>query len=316
MTRVVVVDAGDDSQALRAALADHPEVAVDVAAELPRGDDVLALVVPPEVRVGAAELEALPRVRIVAALSTGFEQLDVEQIAAAGAWPTRCPSYCEEEVAEHAIAFALDLLRGVTMLDREVREGRWELGGAEPRRVAGAVMGIVGLGQIGRQVAWRASALGMRVLAHDPLVDSAEVELVSLDELLQTADVVTLHAPVMASTRGVIGARELGLMRPGAFLINCARAALVDHDALGEALRAGTLGGCALDVLPDEPPGSDEPALSWPRSLINPHAAWYSPQSADAPYRLCGEAIAAVLDGREPPGALARPLGRARDQGG
>jgi D-3-phosphoglycerate dehydrogenase / 2-oxoglutarate reductase len=128
-----------------------------------------------------------------------------------------------------------------------------------------------------------------------------------LEALLRAADVVTLHALLTADTRAMIGDRELGLMRRGAFLVNCARAALVDHDALGAALRSGALGGAALDVLPDEPPTPDEPALRWPRTLLNPHAAWFSPQSASAPYRLCGEAVAAVLADREPQGALARP---------
>ena len=109
----------------------------------------------------------------------------------------------------------------------------------------------------------------------------------------------------------MIGGRELALMPPGAYLVNCARAALVDHEALGEALRSGRLGGCALDVLPFEPPRDDEPALAWPRTLLNPHAAYYSPESATAPYRMAAEAVAAVLEGREPYGALTRPAARS-----
>jgi D-3-phosphoglycerate dehydrogenase len=108
-------------------------------------------------------------------------------------------------------------------------------------------------------------------------------------------------------THELISAERLALMRRDAYLVNCARSALVDHLALGEALRAGRLGGCALDVLPEEPPAADEPALRWPRTLINPHAAWYSPQSSSAPYRMAAQAAAAVLEGREPVGVLARP---------
>jgi phosphoglycerate dehydrogenase-like enzyme len=105
----------------------------------------------------------------------------------------------------------------------------------------------------------------------------------------------------------MIGAREFERMRPGAYLINCARAALVDHQALGEAMRSGRLGGCALDVLPLEPPSGDEPAFGWPRTVITPHSAWYSPASATAPYRMAAEAVAAVLEARDPHGLLARP---------
>jgi D-3-phosphoglycerate dehydrogenase len=312
MNRVVLLDPGGTTRAVRSALAAHPEVEVQAADSLPDGEDVVAVLVPPEVPVGATELAPLPGVRIVAATSTGFDHLALEQIAAAGAWATHCPGYCDEEVAEHAIAFALDLLRGLTLLDRAARAGEWNTMSVFPRRVAGAVLGIVGLGRIGRQVAWRGQRLGMRVIGTDPLIDAAEaerlgVELVPLHKLMAAADVVTLHTVLTPQTRSMIGARELELLGPEGFLVNCARAALVDHAALGEALRRPTIGGCALDVLPEEPPSPEEPAFEWPRTLINPHAAWYSPQSADAPYRMCGEAVAAVLEGREPYGVLARP---------
>ncbi|MFZ0088097.1 MAG: NAD(P)-dependent oxidoreductase, partial [Solirubrobacteraceae bacterium] len=169
-------------------------------------------------------------------------------------------------------------------------------------------LGIVGLGRIGRQVARRGRALGMRVVGHDPAVADVDgVAMLSLPKLLAAADVVTLHALLTPATRGLIGAGELALMRPDAYLVNCARADLVDHRALGDALRSGRLGGCALDVLPHEPPPVDEPAFSWPRTIINPHSAWYSPESATAPYRMAAEAVTAVLDGHEPAGALARP---------
>jgi D-3-phosphoglycerate dehydrogenase len=248
-------------------------------------------------------------VRIVAATATGFDHLDTAAIAAAGAWATHCPGYCDEEVAEHAMAFVVALLRGVVALDRAARAGVWDQTPSPPRRVAGATLGVVGLGRIGRAVARRASALGMRVLAHDPLVDGVEAtaELMALDELLAQADAITLHARLTDDSRQMIGARELALLPRGAFLVNCARAALVDHTALGEALHSGHLGGCALDVLPTEPPPPDEPAFDWPRTIINPHSAWYSPQSATAPYRMAAEAVAAVVEGREPYAAVARP---------
>jgi D-3-phosphoglycerate dehydrogenase len=150
----------------------------------------------------------------------------------------------------------------------------------------------------------------MRVLATDPVLEPADAvpaQLVALEELLRAADVVTLHTPLTDSTREMIGAQQLALMRSDAYLVNCARAALVDHAALGAALQAGQLAGCALDVLPQEPPAGDEPALGWPRTILNPHAAWYSPESRSAPYRMAAEAVAAVLDGREPVATLARP---------
>jgi D-3-phosphoglycerate dehydrogenase len=313
VTRVVLIDEVGDVDAARAALAAHPDVTVQRVDTLPAGDDIVGLLVGTEVPVGAYELAALPAVRIVAATATGYDHLALAEIAAAGAWATHCPGYCDVEVAEHTIAFALDLLRGVTVLDCAVHAGRYDHLEAPGRRVSGSVLGIVGLGRIGREVAWRGAALGMRVLAADPVVDpqqSAPAELVELAELLRVSDVVTLHAPLTAHTREMIGADQLAMMRADAYLVNCARTGLVNHGALGAALQSGRLGGCALDVLPDEPPREDEPALRWPRTIINPHSAWYSPQSSPAPYRIAAEAVAAVLEGREPAAALARPVTR------
>lgn len=306
MSRVILLDPAGRVDTVAGALSGHPELTVERADALPSGDDVVAVLVPPEIPVGAEELARLPGVRIVAATSTGFDHLDTAAIPAAGAWATHCPGYCDEEVAEHAIAMAVALLRGVVLLDRSARQGIWDETPSPPRRVAGATLGIAGLGRIGRAVARRARALDMRVLAHDPHA-AGGAELVALDELLASSDVITLHALLTAETKHLIGARELALMPAGAYLVNCARAGLVDHAALGEALRAGHLGGCALDVLPTEPPPPDEPAFGWPRTIITPHSAWYSPQSATAPYRMAAEAVAAVLEGREPDGALARP---------
>jgi D-3-phosphoglycerate dehydrogenase / 2-oxoglutarate reductase len=310
MSRVVLVDPGDGLETVRDALREHPDVTVDLADTLPSGTGVVGVLVPPDVPVGGSALAGLPDLRVVAATATGYDHLDLAAISAAGAWATHCPGYCTEEVAEHAIAFALDLLRGVTLLDRSVHAGAWDLHQAAPQRVSGAVLGIIGLGRIGREVARRALALEMRVLGFDPMVSPAQadgIELHELDFVLARADVVTLHALLIPGQAPLIGAAELEAMRPGAYLINCARAGLVNSEALGAALKSGRIGGCALDVLPVEPPPDDQPELRWPRTLINPHAAWYSPAAATEPYRRAGEAVADVLGGREPADALARP---------
>jgi phosphoglycerate dehydrogenase-like enzyme len=308
MSRVVLLDPAGAPDTVAAALVEHPDIEVQRAERMPTGPDIVGLLVPPEQPVGAAQLAALPGLRIAAATSSGFDHLDLSAIAAAGAWATHCPGYCNQEVAEHTLAFVVALLRGIVLLDRTARQGIWDQTPCPPRRIGGSTLGILGLGRIGREVAWRAAALGMRVIAHDPVLTQADgLELVGLDELLAASDVVTLHAPLTPDTRAMVGAGELSRMRAGAYLVNCARAALVDHAALGAALRSGHLGGCALDVLPVEPPGADEPAFDWPRTVINPHAAWYSPESAHAPYRIAAEAVAAVLAGREPAGVLTRP---------
>jgi D-3-phosphoglycerate dehydrogenase len=281
-------------------------------AEEPEGEDVVGLLVCPEVPVGAAELARLPRLEAVATNSTGFDNLDVEALAAAGVWCSNVAGYCTEEVAEHTIACVLALLRGVVELDRDLRAGGWYPYPVEPRRVSGASLGVVGFGRIGRAVGRRAAALGMSVAAFDPRVPdesirAAGAEPVSLPQLLAFADVVTLHATLDETTRGLIDADALATMRPGSFLVNCTRAGLVDHEALGEALRSGHLAGAALDVFPVEPPPPDEPALTWPRTIVNAHAAWYSPDSALLPYELAARDLALALSGGEPVYALARP---------
>ena len=271
MNRVVLLDPAGQLDTIELALAQHPDVEVERADVLPTGSDVIAVLVPPEIPVGGTELERLPNLRIAATTSTGFDHLDLDAISAAGAWATYCPGYCDEEVADHTIAFAVALLRGLVELNRTARQGIWDQAPAPPRRLAGTVLGIVGLGRIGRAVARRGAGLGMSIVAHDPMLgDGGEVELVTLDELLSRAEVITLHALLTPTTRAMVGPREFELMRPGAYFINCARAALVDHAALGEALRSGRLGGCALDVLPLEPPPADEPAFDWPRTVRHP----------------------------------------------
>ncbi len=310
MSRVALIDPAGNLGAVREALSRCSGVSVQREEVIPSGSGVVALLVPPDVSITASALATLPDLQIVVATAAGYDHLDLAAISAAGAWATHCPGYCSEEVAEHAITFALALLRGVAALDRAVHSGAWDLWVTPPRRVGGAVLGIVGLGRIGREVARRARALEMRVLAADVMVAAGEidgVELVTLPSLLGQAEVLTLHAPLAPGAPPLLGATELAAMRPGAYLINCARAGLVDRDALGAALRSGHLGGCALDVLAREPPAADDPELGWPRTLITPHAAWYSPRTAVEPYRRAGEAVAAVLAGAEPRDVLARP---------
>jgi D-3-phosphoglycerate dehydrogenase len=282
------------------------------AADRPEGDDVIGLLVCPEIAVGRPELERLPRLEAVATNSTGFDHLDVAALADAGVWCSHIAGYCTEEVAEHVIAMTLALLRGIVDLDRDVRAGRWYDATTLPRRVEGACLGIVGFGRIGRAVAWRARALGLEVVAADAVVGADDmraegVEPVALDALLERADVVTLHAPLDGTTQGMLDADAFRRMKPGSFLVNCARARLADHEALGEALRSGKLAGAALDVFPSEPPTADEPALHWPRTIVNPHASWYSPEAFELCYSLPARDLALALTGGEPVYALARP---------
>ena len=291
------------------------DVVVEEGAPPWSGDDVVAILSFDP--VCEADLAALPSLRVISTPSVGFDHIDVDAATERGVWVCNVPDYCVDEMADHALALLLALVRGVVELDRSVRSGRWDYGAAGSlRRIADVRLGIVGLGRIGLGLARRARALGMQVSAHDPLLSDAQIEAAgvrpaSLDDLLAGSDAVSLHAPLTPETRGLIGADELARLPAGAFVINAARAGLVDSTALLAALEAGRLGGVALDVLEVEPPTPDAPAPVAPRLVVNPHAGWYSARAEEAVLVRASESVRDVLEGRRPRNAVNEPAGIA-----
>jgi D-3-phosphoglycerate dehydrogenase len=275
------------------------------------GDDVIGLLV--EYSVTAADFERLPALRVVATDSTGVDNIDLAAAERHRVWVCNVPDYCIEEVADSAIALLLSLLRGVVFLDRSVRSGRWDDHAAGPlARLAGTRLGIVGFGRIGRAVARRAMALGLEVWANDPLIPrekiaSTGVRPARLEELLKGCSAITLHLPLTRATQGLIGEPEFALMPRGSYLINAARARLLDWGAFLAALDSGQLAGAAVDVLPDEPPSLSHPAPQRDNLIVTPHAAWYSPDSERDLYRRATLSVRAVLEGRVPEGAVIKP---------
>lgn len=226
-------------------------------------------------------LAALPRVGIVSRYGAGFDTVDTAACARHGVWVANSPDYGVGEVATHALAMALALLRHLAIYDRDVKSGRWSyLSPGTIRRASDLTVGILGLGRIGKRFAHLARNCFERVIACDPyIIDGdfpAYVQRVSLDALFEQADVVSLHVPLNDETRGMVGAALLGRMRRGSLLVNTARGAVVDVDALHARLVDGTLDGAALDVLPVEPIATDHPLARHPRALLTPHAAFYS----------------------------------------
>ena len=278
------------------------------------GDDVLGLL--SFEPVTAAELDALPTLHVIATPSVGFEQIDLEVATERGVWVCNVPDYCVDEMADHALALLLALVRGVVELDRFVGAGGWSHDAAGPlRRVSDVRLGVIGFGRIGRALADRAMALGMEVVVHDPLVSEPEIEAAGarpaqLDELLRSCTAISLHAPLTPETRGLLGPRELALLPEGAYVVNAARAGLVDAGALLEAVESGRLGGVALDVLDVEPPTEDVPAPRAPRLIVTPHAGWYSPEAEETAVRRATESVRDVLEGRRPRDAVNEPAGR------
>ena len=277
------------------------------------GDDVVALLVGTDVRVRGDDFARLPALRVVATCSVGFDHIAHEEAERRGIWVCNVLDYCVEEVADHSLALVLALLRGIVELDRSVRAGGWDSKAAgELRRLRGTRLGIVGFGRTGRALAERAAALGFDVWAADPVIPAETIAArgarpASLAELLAACDAVSLHVPLTPETEGLIGAAELALMPAGAVLVDTARAQLVDLDALVAALERGRLGGAALDVLPTEPPTAGSPAPQAPRLVVTPHAAWYSAEAEEAVYRRPVLSVRAVLEEREPEGAVNRP---------
>ncbi len=218
---------------------------VDVAPKIPAGPDVVGLAVTPPAQLTAAHVAALPGLRIVAVASAGYDHLDVDALTAAGVPVAHAPGYCDVEVADHAIAMTVALLRNLHVGDRYVRDGGWSSRAVGAKRVTGSVLGVVGLGRTGALVARRAVALGLRVIAWAPRTQPARARelgatpVATLAELLAASDVVSLHVPLTPDTKNLIDADALALMRPGAALVNCGRGGLVDLGALRAALESG-----------------------------------------------------------------------------
>jgi D-3-phosphoglycerate dehydrogenase len=233
--------------------------------------------------IDATLLDQMPKCRLIVTYSTGIDHIDVHAATQRGIQARSIAGYCTEDVAEHALAMILSCARRLHQLDRAYREdGSWDVTVLAPhrRRLSQQTVGIVGAGRIGQALATRANALGMRVLGHDPLLttppDQFPGPLVSLEQLLRESDYVSLHAPSTPENHHLIGSRELGCMRPGAFLINNARGDLVDEAALLTALDAQQIAGAALDVRAVEPtPPGDALALH-PAVLATPHAAAFT----------------------------------------
>jgi D-3-phosphoglycerate dehydrogenase len=256
--------------------------------------DVVAILTVPAFPVNAALIGAMPELRVIATASVGFDHIDVEAAEARRIAVVSVPDYCTEEVADHTLALLYALVRGVVALDRDVARGGWNAKAAGAlRTVAELRVGIVGLGRIGSAVATRLLALGAEVWANDVLPVAREgVRFAELHELLAACDAVTLHVPLTRETRGLIGRSQLASMRPDALLVNTSRGAVVDEGAVISALRAGRLGGAALDVLVREPPPLAPLA---PNLIVTPHAAYYSEASAERAYRLAVARVREIL---------------------
>ena len=234
--------------------------------------------------VTARILSQLPRLSLISRIGAGFDTIDTAACARQGVWLANSPDYGIGEVATHALALALALVRNVVAYHRDIAGGRWHYtSSGSLRRASEMTLGIVGLGRIGKRMAHVSRNVFGRIAACDPyLIDGdfpAYVERTTMERLFERSDVVSIHAPLNDETRGMVAAGMLSRMRPGSYLINTARGAIVDIGDLLAALDSGILAGAALDVLPVEPVPADSRLLGHPKLILTPHAAFFSVQA-------------------------------------
>ena len=301
-------------------LLDVPHAGADVAS-LATGD---AETIRSAEVVIASPLSPLPdaiydprgRVRLIQLLSAGYDKVDLDRCREAGQLVATNGGANAVAVAEHTVLLILSVLRRLPVIDRDTRAGRWTAAKTpewEPHELEGRTVGLVGLGQIGRQVARRLLPFDVQLQYHDvveapsEVTDSLQIRYVSWSELLQTSDIVSLHVPLMESTRGLIGAAELAQMKPDAILINTARGGVIDEEALVDALQSGHLGGAGLDAFDAEPFPAGQPLAEFDQVVLTPHFAGPTYESWPKRVRFAYENVARV-EREERPGAVVHEL--------
>lgn len=254
-------------------------------------------------QVTEAVVRAATRCRVIGRFGIGLDNIAVETATELGIPVTYVPDYCVPEVADHTLAMLLSLARRIPLYDARAKRGEYDRQVDPPlRRLAGRTLGLIGFGRIGRAVCERARAFGLRVVAHSRSGDAhgTDCHMLPLDDLLAAADYVSLHCPLTAETKHLVGRRQFEAMRPTAFLINTSRGGLIDHTALWAALQAGEIAGAALDVFDPEPPDLSQPLFRDERVLVSPHAAFLSADSLVELRSRAATQIAQVLQNERP----------------
>jgi D-3-phosphoglycerate dehydrogenase len=263
-------------------------------------------------RIGPEVIQGLRRCQIIVRYGVGYDNVDVTAATQAKIIVGHIPNYCLDEVSNHTIALWLACVRNVVGKHNKLAAGAWDINPVEPLyRTAGRTLGLVGLGNIGQAVARKMSGWGMTLLATDPFLDPERarelgVQLVDLETLLRESHYISLHVPLLPETVHLISHRQLGLLRPGAILINTARGPVLDNAALLAALDSGRLACAGLDVFENEPPPANSPLRGHPRIIVSDHVAWYSEESQAELKTTAAEEVVRVCTGGLPM-AIANP---------
>jgi D-3-phosphoglycerate dehydrogenase len=314
--KVVITDFGDPDHSLEAGVLRDSGLDINLVRMqtkdpeelIPQVGDADALIVQ-WATINRKLIETLAQCKIISRYGIGVDMVDLQAAGEHGIPVANVPDFCIEEVSDSTIGFIYDLSRRHFVLDRYVRSGGWgstrPIPYWPPPRLRGHVLGIVGLGNIGRAVARKAGGIGVKLLGHDPYLTPAQaaeldVELVSLDDLLRRSDYVSLHCPLNTETRGLIGQAQLAQMKPTACLINMARGPVVVQAALYEALANHKILAAALDVLEQEPPKAGDPLLQLDNVIITPHTSSGSVEAVLQLRRDTAQNVVDVLCGRLP----------------
>ena len=273
----------------------------EIIAQCGDGDGIIIQYAPMTRRV----LEQLPRCRIIARYGVGVDTVDLAAASDRGIVVSNVPDYGTHEVSDHALAMMLCLTRKVPMASAQIKRGQWDFRLMHPvHRHQVQTIGIVGLGRIGRAMAHKTHALGMKVVGYDPYVKPADlpdyISLLPLEAVLAQSDVVSVHCPLTETTRNMLDEPMLRLMKPSAYLVNTARGCIVDEAALDTLLTEKKLAGAAMDVLAAEPGPASHPLFRHENFYCTPHMAWHSEESAQELKRKAAEEVRRVLRGEAP----------------
>ena len=277
----------------------------------PNADDILAVakdadaILVTYAKITRDIIAQLTKCKAIGRFGLGVDNIDLVAAKEKGIAVNYVPDYCIHEVSDHAMALLLSLIRKVPLSNKLVQAGRWEMPAVVPiRRIKDTVLGLLGFGHIPRLVAPKAQSFGMKVLAYDPYVKPEQfkalnVEGVDLDTLLKTSDYISVHAPLLPATRGMLNAEALAKMKKGAYIVNTARGPLIDEDALVAALDSGQIGGAGLDVVTAEPLAKDSKLLGRDNVIISPHTGFYSIEALAELQTKCASDVARVLSGEK-----------------
>lgn len=249
----------------------------------------------------------MQKCRIILALEVGYEFIDVKAATEKGIIVSNVPAYCKEQVAVHTLTLMLSVYRRIKIMSEETSRGGWNYNVGKPQfDTRGKKLGIIGLGKIGRTLVRKVQGLDLEILAYDPYIADDIFEMLNvkrcydLNDLLDTADFISLHVPLTDETYHMISEKELTLMKKKAVIINTCRGKVIDEKALCHALKNDNIAGAGIDVLEKEPPDKDNPILSLSNAIVTPHAAWYTEESLERLKNQGMDEVIRVLNGKRP----------------